>query len=262
MLDEATVRAYGEELYRALRERRTVGPLTARHPDITVEDAYRIQMHLIASRLQRDGETVVGKKIGVTSEVVQRSLGVDQPDFGHLTSAMKYHDGDTLPAAELIQPRAEGEIAFVLRRDLSGPGVTPSQVLRATDHVSACFEIVDSRIRDWKIRIQDTVADNASSGLFVVGEGAVSPERVDLVGCRMVLEKNARVVGEGRGAASLGSPLVAVTWLANTLGELGMVLRAGEVILSGSLGPLVPVSAGDRMRVAIEGIGETTVSFG
>ncbi|MGH7822910.1 MAG: fumarylacetoacetate hydrolase family protein, partial [Candidatus Binatia bacterium] len=221
-LDAAKIRSYGEELYRALRGRETVPPLTVREPGITVEDAYRIQMHLIGLRLERDHETVVGKKIGVTSEVVQKALGVDQPDFGHLTSAMAYRDGARLPTGRLVQPRAEGEIAFVLGRDLAGPGVSPDDVLRATDRVAACFEIVDSRIHDWKIRIQDTVADNASSGLFVVGGGAVAPDHVDLLGCRMVLEKNGQMVGEGRGAASLGSPVAAVAWLANTLGELGI----------------------------------------
>jgi 2-oxopent-4-enoate/cis-2-oxohex-4-enoate hydratase len=259
--DEAKVRRYGGELYEALRSRRSVAPLTEREPEITIEDAYRIQMHLVGLRLERDGETVVGKKIGVTSEVVQKALAVDQPDFGHLTSAMAFRDGDTLPASQLILPRAEGEIAFVLKQDLTGPGVTPDDVLRATDRVVACFEIVDSRIHDWKIRIQDTIADNASSALFVLGSQSASPHEVDLVGCRMELTKNGEVVGGGTGAASLGSPLKAMAWLANTLGSFGIVLRAGEVILSGSLGPLVPVSPGDRMRVSIEGMGTAAVEF-
>jgi 2-oxopent-4-enoate/cis-2-oxohex-4-enoate hydratase len=135
-------------------------------------------------------------------------------------------------------------------------------VLAATDCVKACFEIVDSRIRDWKIKIQDTIADNASSGMLVVSDGAVSPARVDLLGCRMRLEKNGVVVGTGTGAATMGSPLAAMTWLVNTLGELGIVLGAGEIVLSGSLGPLVPAVHGDRMQLAIEGIGECAVVFG
>ena len=260
-MDEAAHRRHGEELYRALRERRVVAPLTERVPEITVDDAYRIQMRIVDLRRSRDGESVVGKKIGLTSEVVQKAFGVDQPDFGHLMSAMAYGDGAPIPTGELIQPRAEGEIAFELRRDLAGPGVTPADVLAATERVVACFEIVDSRIRDWKIRVEDTVADNASSGLFVLGTGAASPGAVDLVGCRMELEKNGARVGAGTGAASMGSPLSAVAWLANTLGGFDIALRAGEVILSGSLGPLVPVVRGDRMRVAIEGMGEATVEF-
>jgi len=261
-MEAAKIEQYGDELYRALRERFTVAPLTEREPRITIEDAYRIQLAIVARKLEREGVRHVGKKIGVTSEVVQKSLGVDQPDFGHLTSEMMLADGDTAPAGRLIQPRAEGEIAFVLKKDLRGPGATAADVLAATECVKACFEIVDSRIRDWKIKIEDTIADNASSGMLVVSEGAVSPTRVDLLGCRMRLEKNGALVGTGTGAASLGSPLNAMTWLVNKLGELGIVLRAGEIVLSGSLGPLVPVVAGDSMHLAIEGIGECAVRFG
>lgn len=261
LVTDGEIRWYGEELHRALRERRTVAPLTERVPRITIEEAYRIQLHLIGLRLERDRERVVGKKIGVTSEVVQKALDVDQPDFGHLTSGMAHHDGDALPIDELIQPRVEGEIAFVLDGDLAGPGVTHADVLAATERLIPCFEIVDSRIQDWKIRIQDTVADNASSGLFVLSDDSVRPNAVDVVRCRMVLEKNGSRVGEGTGSASLGSPVNAVVWLANTLGRFGIALRAGEVILSGSLGPLVPVVGGDRMQVTIEDIGTATLSF-
>jgi 2-oxopent-4-enoate/cis-2-oxohex-4-enoate hydratase len=261
-MEAAKIEEYGDELYRALRERFTVAPLTEREAEITIDDAYRIQLAIVARKLAREGVRHVGKKIGVTSEVVQKMLGVDQPDFGHLTSEMWLRDGDSVPTDRLLQPRAEGEIAFVLKRDLRGPGLAPTDVLAATDCVKACFEIVDSRIRDWKIKIQDTIADNASSGMLVVSDGAVSPAHVDLLGCRMRLEKNGVVVGTGTGAATMGSPLHAMTWLVNTLGELGIVLGAGEIVLSGSLGPLVPVIHGDRMQLAIEGIGECAVRFG
>ena len=261
-MNETTIDRYGDELYRALRGGFTVAPLTEREPAITIDDAYRIQLAIVARKLEHDRVRHVGKKIGVTSEVVQKMLAVDQPDFGHLTSEMWLRDGDTAPIARLIQPRAEGEIAFVLKKDLRGPGLTPADVLAATDCVKACFEIVDSRIRDWKIKIQDTVADNASSGMLVVSEGGVAPSEVDLLGCRMRLEKNGEVVGTGTGAASMGSPVIAMTWLVNTLGERGIVLGAGEIVLSGSLGPLVPAARGDRMHLAIEGIGECSVSFG
>jgi len=260
-MDSATIERYGDELYRALRERFTVPPLTERESDITIEDAYRIQLGIVARKLEREGVRHVGKKIGVTSEVVMKALGVDRPDFGHLTSEMLLRDGGVVPMERMIQPRAEGEIAFVLKNDLRGPGVGPNDVLAATDCVKACFEIVDSRIHDWKIRIQDTIADNASSGMLVVSERGVSPAEVDLLDCRMRLEKNGATVGEGTGRATLGSPLAAMTWLANTLGELGIVLRAGEIVLSGSLGPLVSAAAGDRMRMTIEGIGECRVEF-
>ncbi len=238
-----------------------VEPLTDRESAITIEDAYYISLRLVARR-QADGETIIGKKIGVTSKAVQNMLNVHQPDFGYLTDRMVYGNGDEVPiGTELIQPRAEGEIAFILKRDLAGPGITNADVLRATEAVMPCFEIVDSRIRDWKIRIQDTVADNASCGLFLLGDRAVDPRRVDLATCGMVVEKNGELLSTGAGAAALGSPVNCVSWLANTLGGFGIALKAGEVILSGSLVPLEPVRPGDHMRVAIGGIGSASVRF-
>ena len=252
---------YGDELYAALRERRTVAPLTEREPSITIEDGYHISRRLLERRLA-DGERVIGKKIGVTSKAVQRMLDVHQPDFGWLTDKMRYADGAEMPiGTQLIQPRAEGEIAFLLKRDLVGPGVTVADVLAATECVMPCFEIVDSRVRDWKIRIQDTVADNASSGLFVIGREQVDPKKVDLVTCGMVVEKNGEIISTGAGAAALGSPAICVAWLANTLGGFGISLQAGEVILSGSLVPLEPVKPGDRMSLKIGGIGSASVVF-
>jgi 2-oxopent-4-enoate/cis-2-oxohex-4-enoate hydratase len=250
----------GDELYAALVGRHVLEPLTNRHPEITVENAYRIQQHLNARRVAA-GETILGKKIGVTSQAVMNMLGVNQPDFGMLTDAMVYNEGEAIDAKTLIQPKAEGEIAFLLKKDLVGPGVSAADVLAATEGVMACFEIVDSRIRDWKIRIQDTVADNASCGVFVLGDRVVDPKRVDLQTCGMVLEKNGEVVVTGAGAATMGSPLTAMAWLANTLGRLGMPLKAGEVVLSGALGAMVPVKAGDSLRVAIGGIGGCSVRF-
>lgn len=250
----------GDELYAALNGCHVLEPLTSRHPEITVEDAYRIQQRLNARRVAA-GETIVGKKIGVTSQAVMNMLGVNQPDFGMLTDAMVYNEGEAIEARTLIQPKAEGEIAFLLKKDLVGPGVSAAGVLAATEGVMACFEIVDSRIRDWKIRIQDTVADNASCGVFVLGDRFVDPKRVDLQTCGMVLEKNGEVVVTGAGAATMGSPLTAMAWLANTLGRLGMPLKAGEVVLSGACGAMVPVQAGDSLRVAIGGIGGCSVRF-
>jgi len=193
---------------------------------------------------------------------VQNMLGVHQPDFGFLTDRMTYSDGAEMPISrELIQPRAEGEIAFLLKKDLSGPGVTAADVLAATEAVMPCFEIVDSRIQDWKIKIQDTVADNASCGLFITA-APVDPRKVDLVTCGMVVWKNETIISTGAGAAVQGSPLNAVAWLANTLGEFGIPFKAGEIILSGSLVPLEPVKAGDHMRLAIGGgIGTASVRF-
>ncbi|WP_429260241.1 2-oxopent-4-enoate hydratase [Paraburkholderia sp. GAS334] len=260
-MDQAFVDRIGDELYEALLASAVVEPLTTRFPELVIEDAYRIQQRMIERRLQR-GERVVGKKIGVTSKAVMSMLGVHQPDFGRLLDGMIYNDGDEIPMQSLIQPKAEGEIAFILKHDLMGPGISAADVLRATDGVMACFEIVDSRIRDWKIKIQDTVADNASCGAFVLGDRMVDARSLDLRTCGMVLEKNGEVVVTGAGAATLASPVNAVVWLANTLGKLGMPLKAGEIVLSGALGAMVPVRAGDNLRVTIGGIGSCAVRFG
>jgi 2-oxopent-4-enoate/cis-2-oxohex-4-enoate hydratase len=260
-MHEANLHALGDELYTLLRERRTRAPLSDEHPTLGIDEAYRVSQRLLARRIA-DGERVVGKKIGVTSEAVQRMLGVHQPDFGFLTDAMHVQAGRDLPiGTQLIQPRAEAEIAFVLRSELRGPGITPEHVLAATEAVYPCFEIVDSRIRDWKIKIADTVADNASCGLFVLAREGVDPRRVDLTGCRVEVHKNGALLSTGVGAATLGSPLVAVAWLANTLGGYGLRLQAGEIILSGSLVPLEPVRPGDVMRATITGLGELAVRF-
>jgi len=250
----------GTELYQALVDAKTVKPLTDRHPDITIEDAYKIQQQLMKLRLKA-GERVIGKKIGVTSKAVMNMLGVYQPDFGYLTDGMVYNEGQAIPMSRLIQPKAEGEIAFVLKKTLKGPGISSADVLAATEGVMACFEIVDSRIQDWKIKIQDTVADNASCGVFVLGDRLVDPRDVDLQTCGMVLEKNGDIVATGAGAAALGAPANAVAWLANTLGRLGIALEAGEVVMSGSLAIMVPVAAGDNLRVTIGGIGSCSVRF-
>ncbi|MEX0730552.1 MAG: 2-oxopent-4-enoate hydratase [Aquisalimonadaceae bacterium] len=261
-MNQEKIQQYGDELYTALRQRSAVAPLTEREPAITIEDAYHISNRMLARR-QQDGEQVIGKKIGVTSKAVQTMLDVYQPDFGYLTDRMVYANGDEIPVSDtMIAPRAEGEIAFILKHDLIGPGVTCAQVLAATECVMPCFEIVDSRIRDWKIRIQDTVADNASCGAFVLGDAALSPRRIDLTTCGMVMEKNGEIVATGAGAAALGSPVNCVAWLANTLGAFGIPLKAGEVILSGSLVPLIPVTAGDYVHVSVGGLGTASVRFG
>jgi 2-oxopent-4-enoate/cis-2-oxohex-4-enoate hydratase len=260
MMNTNLITQLGDELYQALLARETLEPLTARHPGITVDAAYRIQQRMIARRVAA-GERVVGKKIGVTSKAVMNLLGVFQPDFGHLLDGMIRNDGEEIAIDTLIQPKAEGEIAFVLKKDLLGPGITNADVLAATECVMPCFEIVDSRIRDWKIAIEDTVADNASCGVFVLGDQAVDPRRVDLSLCGMVLERNGEVIATGAGAAALGSPVNALAWLANTLGRLGIPLKAGEVILSGALAAMFPAQAGDSFRVTLGGIGSCSVRF-
>ena len=259
-MDKSKIQQYGDELYQALLQREAVDPLTDREPSITIEDAYQIQLRMIQRRLDA-GETIIGKKIGVTSKIVMDMLKVNQPDFGQMTSGMVFNEGEEIIAASMIAPKAEAEVAFVLKSDLMGPGVTAADVLRATDFVVPCFEIVDSRIRDWKIKIQDTVADNASCGVFTLGGVRKSPRQLDLALAGMVLEKNGEVISTSTGAAVQGSPVNAVAWLANTLGRLGIGLKAGEVILSGSQSPLVPVKAGDSLYCSVGGLGGTSVRF-
>ena len=263
MLDDAKITQYADELYDSLKSKQVIEPLTERSPEITIEDAYKISRKVLDRRTGPSAnprETVVGKKIGVTSEPVQSMLGVYEPDFGFLTDLMQYGEGE-VPIGGLIQPRAEAEIAIRLSSDLVGPGVTQADVLAATESVMACFEIVDSRVRDWQIKIQDTVADNASCGVYVLAEKKVDPNGLDLVNCRVEVTKNGKFLSEGLGSAVQGSPLQSVAWLANTFGELGIALRAGEVILSGSLVPLEPIQIGDQMSMTLDGIGSLNVTF-
>lgn len=259
-MDKTSIERYGDELYMALVSREPVTPLTEREPAITIEDAYQIQLRMIQRRLDA-GETIVGKKIGVTSKVVMDMLKVNQPDFGQMTSGMVFNEGEPIRIDTMIAPRAEAEVAFILKRDLTGPGVTAADVLRATDCVMPCFEIVDSRIRDWKIKIQDTVADNASCGVLTLSGQRKDPRKLDLALAGMVLDRNGEIVSTSTGAAVQGSPVNAVAWLANTLGRLGIGLKAGEVILSGSQSPLVPVKAGDSLSCSVGGLGSTSVRF-
>ena len=263
MLEQSLIQSYSDELFNALCNQKMIEPLTSRSPEITIEDAYAISNGLLQKRIAVNNEKVIGKKIGATSAVVQNMLGVNQPDFGYLTDAMVIDESEVLSlSTKMIQPKAEGEIAFVLKHDLIGPGVTASDVIRATDFIAPCFEIVDSRIKDWNIKIQDTVADNASCGYFVLGQDVVSPRSLDLSTCGMVVELNGQIISTGAGAAALGSsPISCVVWLANTLGKFGVSLKAGDVILSGSLVPLQDVKPGDYMSVNIGGIGRTSIRF-
>jgi 2-oxopent-4-enoate/cis-2-oxohex-4-enoate hydratase len=247
-------------LFDALRRGEAIAPLSSSVPGLSIDDAYAISLDLLERRIA-DGERVIGKKIGVTSKAVQDMLGVNQPDFGFLTDRMQVTEAISLRQFKLIQPRAEAEIAFVLRNGLTGPGITIDQVIAATEAVAPCFEIVDSRIRDWQIGIIDTIADNASSGVFALGEACPIPEADCLPDLKVTVWKNDVRISEGFGSASLGNPAASVAWLANTLGRYGVSLDAGDVILSGSLVPLEPVAAGDMFRMDINGLGSCQLRF-
>lgn len=262
MMDKDKINQLGDELYNALRSQTTLTPFTDRGLGIEIDDSYYISLRMVSRRVEEDGEKIVGKKIGVTSKAVQDMLGVFQPDFGFLTDAMEYPNGADISIADnLIAPRAEAEIGFRLKADLVGPGVTEQDVLDATECIIPCFEIVDSRIQDWKIKIQDTVADNASCGVFVLGPDVIDPRGLDLPNMKITVKKNGKFLSEGLGSAVQGNPLTAVAWLANTLGQYDIPFKAGEVILSGSLVPLEPVVAGDKMELELEGVGSCSVNF-
>ena len=252
--------AIGLKLFEALRTLKPIAPLSDEFPEMTIDDAYQISLAFLDARLAGNNEKVIGKKIGVTSKPVQEMLGVFQPDFGFLTDAMIMED-NVVHTGQLIAPRAEAEIGFRLKKNLHGPGVTGQDVLDATDYVQTCFEIVDSRILDWRIKIQDTVADNASCGVFVLGEEQIDPRAHDLSALKVIVEKNGKFSSEGFSSSVQGSPENAVAWLANTLGAYGIPFEAGEIILSGSMVPLEPVVPGDEMTIAIDGFGSCRASF-
>lgn len=247
---------------RALRDAASgtfIAPLRETYPHMTGADAYAIQaintQHQLAA-----GRRIVGRKIGLTSLAVQKQLGVDQPDFGALFDDMGYGDGEPIPAGRLQQPKIEAEIAFVLGRDLAGnPG--HSEVLAALDYAVPALEIVGSRIAGWNIRFVDTVADNASSGLYVLGGTPRSVRNLDLRLAGMAMFRRGEPVSTGAGAACLGHPLNAVVWLARTMGRLGSPLRAGDLVLSGALGPMVPVAPGDVFESHIHGLGSVRAVF-
>ena len=229
-------------------------------PEADVASAYAIQEHQTRARLA-EGWRLVGRKIGLTAKSVQKQLGVDQPDFGMLFDRMSVSDGDTVPLGRLIAPKCEAEIAFVLGRDLDVALPTASEAIDAIAYALPAIEIVDSRIANWDIRIVDTIADNASSGLFVLGTRPTRLDAFDMRLCGMTLLENGAGVSYGAGAACLGSPLNAFVWLAAKMHASGYPLRTGDVVLSGALGPMVPASPGDVFEARIGGLGSVRVAF-
>ncbi|MFF6995832.1 2-keto-4-pentenoate hydratase [Streptomyces sp. NPDC008313] len=220
-----------------------------------LDAAYEVQRRVARARVTA-GARRVGAKIGLTAPVVQQQFGVFQPDFGVLHDDMLYAHTEPLPLGRFLQPRAEGEIAFVLGRDLDRPGASVADVLRATEFVLPAIEIVDSRIAGWDLAITDTVADNASSGAVVLGTTPYPLAGRDLARVGMTLRREGEPVSHGAGHACLGSPVVAVAWLARELVRREQPLRAGDVVMSGALGPMVPVTGPGRFRLELDGLGE------
>lgn len=258
---DSAARKAADRLLEVYRTGEPIEPLTPEHPGAPLELAYRIQQAQV-EQWELAGDAVKGHKVGLASRAIQRQMGVEQPDFGHLTASMFHLEHQPIPAGTFLQPRIEPEVAFVLGRPLAGPGVTIADAVRAVDFVLPALEIVDSRIRNWQIGIFDTIADNASSGGVILGSRPVALGDLDLrlVGC--TLHINGELAATGAGGAVLGSPLNALVWLANTVGPLGVTLEPGHVVLPGSMTTAFAVSAGDSIVANMGGLGTVTAQLG
>lgn len=259
-LDPMTIAEAAKLLRDAQASGQPIAPLRETFPGLDADAAYAIQKCNTDLKLKA-GARVIGAKIGLTSPAVQKQLGVDTPDYGVLFDDMGYVEGLPIPLANLQQPKVEAEVAFVLSRDLDLPNPTIVDVIGAIDYALPALEIVGSRIANWNIRLVDTVADNASSSAWVVGASPKKLGELDLRACAMTLDRDGEVVSTGTGAACLGHPLNAVLWLARTMARVGAPLKAGQLVLSGALGPMVPVEAGKTYTAHIDGLGSVTAVF-
>ncbi|VVE68287.1 2-keto-4-pentenoate hydratase [Pandoraea anapnoica] len=257
---QARLQQAADALLEAERSHRFIAPLRDTFAPLTIDDAYAIQRINTERRLAA-GRRIVGCKIGLTSVAVQKQLGVDQPDFGLLFDDMGYGDGEPIPASILTQPKIEAEIAFVIGRDLNVEHPGQLDVLNAIEYALPALEIVGSRVADWNIRITDTIADNASSSAYVIGNTPKKLSEFDVRMCGMVLERRGEPVSVGAGAACLGSPINAVVWLARTMAAVGTPLKAGDLVLSGALGPMAAVTPGDIFETRINGLGSVRAVF-
>ncbi|WP_344402973.1 2-keto-4-pentenoate hydratase [Dactylosporangium fulvum] len=260
-IDSAAVTAAADRLRAAAMERRPTRPVRDLIGSDNIVAAYAVQQRLAAERVAA-GASIVGRKIGLTSEAVQQQLGVDRPDFGLLFDDMAYDGGDTVPYGAVLQPRVEAEVAFALKEDLADGPLDATQVRSAIEYASPALEICGSRIQGWDIAFGDTVADNASAGAFVLGPLRKKLDQVEPRSVDMQMAINGTVVSTGNGAACLGDPIDAVVWLARQAREFGEPLRGGQVILSGALGPMRPVRPGDSVTATITGLGKVSVTFG
>ncbi|MGJ9459827.1 2-keto-4-pentenoate hydratase [Oceanobacillus sp. CF4.6] len=256
-----TVQEAATKLLEAEKSKNVIQPLTDTYPGITVDEAYHTQLEIIRHKVENEGVIIVGKKIGATSKAIQNMFGVNQPDYGHLLDYMMYVEGEDIPLENFIQPKVEFEIAFKLKKDLKGPNVTIMDVIEATDYIAPAIEIIDSRIDDWKIKFEDTVADNGSSAAAVIGGKPTKLVGIDLTHIGMVAYKNGEMIDSGAGAAVLGNPLRSVAWLANSLGKYDVSLKSGEVVLSGALTAAVEINDQDTFTAEFDHIGSISVTF-
>ncbi|MDT0183974.1 fumarylacetoacetate hydrolase family protein [Microbacterium sp. ARD31] len=259
-MEQTLYATLGDSLLESGRTRTPIPALTAQHPDLTVEDAYRVQLHQVDSWIAQ-GRRVIGFKVGLTSKAMQRMLKVDSPDFGHLFDDMLLDPVQPIDIDRFISPRIEPEISFVLKRDLTGPGLTVVDAIAAIDYAVASIEVIDSRIADWKIGLADTIADNASSGALILGTRSIRLDEVDLSLLGSVVTKNGTVVSTGAGGAVLGHPVNGLLWLANQLGTLGRSLPSGSIIMAGSMSGAVPVAPGDRITATFARLGTVSARF-
>ncbi|QQO10940.1 2-keto-4-pentenoate hydratase [Breznakiella homolactica] len=255
------VKKIAQMLYEAEKKPEQVSAPTAAYPGMTIEDAYAVQLENIGRKLNQDGERLIGMKVGLTSKAMQKLLGVNEPDYGHLTDRMLLLEGAPCECSKLLQPKVEGELAFCLDKPLKGPGVTLADVYNATAWVVPSIEIVDSRVKDWKITLADTVADNGSSAMLVLGSAMRPVKDVDMRLTGMTLEKNGELINSGAAAEVLGNPAAAVAWLANKLSEFGIGMEAGSIVLAGALTAAQPAVPGDSFTVSFQGMGSISLRF-
>jgi 2-keto-4-pentenoate hydratase len=260
MLSSAQRQDVADLLWSAERDREPVAPLTETFPDLDAEDAYRVQL-LNIDRQRAAGAGVAGHKVGLSSLVMQQMMGVDEPDYGHLLSTMELSEDRAVDVSRFCAPRIEVELAYVLGATLPGEGCTEADVLAATEYVAPSIELIDSRIRDWRIGLADTIADNASSAGFVLGAARVAPGDLDVADVEAVLSQDGVEVARGNSGAVLGDPTTAVAWLARTVARFGVELRAGHVILPGSCTRAFDVRGGSTFRADFAGLGPVALSF-